>query len=179
MTGRTHVVGGIASLWLLQFIPTALLPEGDIMSRLGMLAGVAALGALLPDLDAHDSKLQRLSVGGIAPFVLPARLLHHALGHRGLLHSALGLCLVVLLFGPPLAAFLGWQAPFALLLGYASHLLLDGCTRSGIPLRYPNRRRWHALPLSLRLVTSSPEEEIVFALLAALALGLLVSFLSP
>ncbi len=176
MTGRTHLVGGVASLWLLT--PLTLNSSTGDAGSIGLVAAAAALGALLPDLDARDSLVKRLKIGEIAPFALPALLLYRTLGHRGLLHSALGLLLAALVAGLPLSVWLGWSAGGGLMLGYLSHLLLDACTPSGIPLRYPNKHRWHLLPPSLRVTTGSPEEEIVFALLAVLALGLLLSFLA-
>ena len=47
----------------------------------------AAFGALLPDLDASESKVKHLGVVGVEPFMQPATTLHQALGHRGMLHS--------------------------------------------------------------------------------------------
>ena len=98
------------------------------------------------------------------------------LGHRSFLHSLSGLafcaccCLLVL-------PFLGWLAALALWLGYASHLATDALTRSGIPWLYPNPRRFHLLPLRLRLTTGSAEEEILFVLLSLSALLLMLRHL--
>lgn len=58
--GRTHALAGIASLWCLQVVPTLIRPE--LLAPLGVLA---ALGALLPDLDATESQIKRLSVAGV------------------------------------------------------------------------------------------------------------------
>lgn len=51
MTWRTHLVGGIASLWLLHLLPGSLTTGSDA-SNLGLLALLAGLGALLPDLSS-------------------------------------------------------------------------------------------------------------------------------
>jgi inner membrane protein len=178
MTWRTHALVGIGSLWLLEPVPHAI-GNGDGVSNVGLLAVVAAFGALLPDLDAQQSRIRHLSPGwGIEPFALPSLLLHRAFGHRGLLHSGLGLALFTVLFALPLAFWWGWQPSVALVLGYASHLAADACTRTGIPLLYipllhPRRLRFFLLPPGLRLVTGSPAEDALLPLLAAPVLLLL------
>lgn len=86
MTWRTHALLGVGSLWLLQPVPHGI-GTGDGVSNVGLLAAAAAFGALLPDLDASESRIKHLSPGwGIEPFALPSLLLHRAFGHRGLLH---------------------------------------------------------------------------------------------
>lgn len=88
MTWSTHVLFGISSLWLLQPLNQApsLAPALD-PANFALLVGAAAFGALLPDLDAAESKLKYLKIGGLKPFFLPAQLVHRQLGHRGLAHS--------------------------------------------------------------------------------------------
>ena len=51
----------------------------------------AALGSLLPDLDASESKIKYLSFGTFKPFSLPAHIAYRTAGHRGVLHSLIGL----------------------------------------------------------------------------------------
>ncbi|MBV9852095.1 MAG: metal-dependent hydrolase [Armatimonadetes bacterium] len=163
---------GLNSLWLLEAVPGALTPQ-----NVGGLAALAALGALLPDLDAASSKIASLSLGGVRPLAPLALALHRTLGHRGLLHSpagGLGLgagCLFLALWRPS-------EAPLALFMGYGSHLAADACTKSGVPA-WPNRRdrRWHLLPPRLRLTTGSWAEEALTPLLALPALALLLRFL--
>ena len=62
--------------------------------NLPLLVVIAAFGALLPDLDAEQSKLKSISLGGVQPFAVPAIAIHRAWGHRGFLHSLAGLGLV-------------------------------------------------------------------------------------
>lgn len=81
------------------------------------------------------------------------------------------LFLVVL---PPLAGIGSLFVPLALSLGYASHLAADACTKSGIPLFYPRRKRYHLLPRALRLTTGSLAEEAVFMALAMMVLLLML-----
>ncbi len=162
MTWPTHALLGINSLWLLSPLPPELLGYD-----LGTLAACAAFGALLPDLDASESKIKHLKIPGtqFKPFLLPAQVVHRTDQHRGLLHSLWGLGMASLIITP--AAFLiGWAPVAALLLGYASHLLGDAATKSGIRLLYPSKVRFHALPPRLRVTTGSFAEEAFLPILA-------------
>lgn len=171
MMGRTHALIGIASLWLLE------LPGAITQETIAPLVMFAVIGALAPDLDATDSKIKRLSVAGITPFAPVAQILHQTLGHRGLLHSLLGLGLFVPGCALPVALWLGWPFGAALTLGYASHILADAATKSGVPLLYPQRKRYHLLPKEWRLTTGSLAEEMLLPLLAFSVLWLLFSHL--
>lgn len=172
--GRTHALLGVCSLWLLQPLPGVLTSD-----TLAPLAAAAALGALLPDLDASDSAIKYLRIGPFTPFAPLSNLLHRAFGHRGLLHSLRGLAACGLLCSPLL--WLGWPwgwPPFlGLTLGYASHLAGDAATRSGIPLLYPDPRRLHLLPRRFRLTTGSQAEDALLPLLGVAVLALLLGHL--
>jgi inner membrane protein len=171
MTWRTHTFFGVTSLWLLAPVPHLL-----TAATLGPLALFAAFGALLPDLDASASKIRSIGIGGVQPFVPFSLLIHRTWGHRGLLHSPLGLLLAACAAG--ILALLGYGLPaLALLLGYASHLVADACTRSGIP-GWPNRadRRIYLLPYPLRFVTGSAAEETLIPLLALSVLLLFLTY---
>lgn len=63
----------------------------------------------------------------------------------------------------------------ALSLGYASHLAGDACTRTGIPLFYPQRKNYHLLPIRIRVVTGSEYEELFFVVFAMLNICLLMA----
>lgn len=161
MTWTTHTLFGISTLWLLAPLPPELLGYD-----LGTLAACASLGALLPDLDASESKIKHLKLPGtqFKPFLLPAQIVHRSDQHRGLLHSLWGLgiagaCMM------PLAFWMSWAPVAALLLGYASHLVADSATKSGMRLLYPNKRRYHLLPPGWRITTGSQAEDLVMALL--------------
>ena len=158
--GRTHALFGISALWLMK-------PLGLITTdNLAPLVLIAVIGALAPDLDASESKLKRFSVIGITPFAPLSQVLHQSFGHRGLLHSLAGLGLFTILCALPFALWLGWPFGIALSLGYASHLLADSATKSGIPLLYPQRKRYHLLPKGWRLTTGSMAEEMILPFLA-------------
>jgi len=181
MTGPTHIALGVSTVWLLQAVPGIVGPLSAVDgSSPGLLVGAAALGALLPDLDAKRSTVKYLRLGRrFQPFLWPARVLSRELGHRGPLHSLTGIALLWLWLGLPLLLWLGWRPSVALALGMLSHLLGDASTRSGVPLLYPRPGRWHLLPPRLRLTTGSPQEEAVFAALLIPLLLLLFSLLLP
>ena len=162
MTWRTHALGGISSLWLLAIIPG---------SNLGALAAIAAFGALLPDIDATRSKIRSLSALNIQPFEPVGAAANRTFAHRGFLHSPTALAYAAaaaVIFG----ALTDWALGAALWLGYASHLALDACAKSGIPGR---DRRLFLVPPALRIVTGSVQEDIYFMLLALAASALLLT----
>ena len=169
MTWRTHWVIGLNSLWLL----TPVLPYIP-QDELGLLIVAASLGSLLPDLDASESKIKHMKSGGIKPFHLPARVVHCTDIHCGMLHSLVGLSFIGTV-ALPAAIAVGWLPWAALLLGYASHLLADAATKSGILLKFPSKRRYYALPVGLRLSTGSQAEEALFAICALCAVSLLIN----
>jgi inner membrane protein len=174
MMWRTHVLFGMSSLWLLAPVPAVLTNH-----NVGPLCALAAFGALLPDLDAEESKVKSLSWKGIRPFAPLAQAVHRTWGHRGLLHSPLGLGVAA--GGAILLALLGYGLPaLALWLGYASHLAADACTKTGIP-GWPNRpeRRLYLLPRGWRFVTGSMAEETLLPLLALAVMALLLSHYPP
>lgn len=173
MTWPTHALFGVNIVWLLApLLP--LVPEANV----GVLCGVAALGALLPDLDASESKIKHLKLLGtqIKPFYFPALMVSRSDQHRGLLHSlwGVGLAAVSGLFLLPWIGGLAWTA---LVLGYASHLLADAMTKSGIRLLYPSLRRLYLLPKALRIATGSLSEDALLPFLAGGAILLLLGSL--
>lgn len=171
MLWRTHVLAGITSLWLLK--PSGAMTSGNIL----LLVSLAAFGSLLPDLDARESKAKWLEIGGVAPLAPVAVVANGLWGHRGFLHSPVALILLAL----PLALvsrWWGWPFAVALWLGYGSHLLLDGCTRSGISAWPRTDARIHFLPARLRFVTGSMAEDAVFVVLAIAVLHLLFRYIA-
>ena len=171
MMGRTHALIGITALWLLE------LPGMITQETIAPLIFFTGIGALIPDLDAGESLIKRFSIGGIAPLAPIAVVLHRTLGHRGLLHSLAGLGLFTLLCALPLALWLGWPYGAALSMGYASHIVADSATKSGVPLLYPRRKRYHLLPKGWRLTTGSLAEETLLPFLAFAVLLLLLRHL--
>jgi inner membrane protein len=167
MTWRTHILGGTACLWVLAAVPHGL-------DAVGLSAGAAMLGALVPDLDAPKSKLQSISMGGIRPIAPLGWVVSALFPHRGPLHSLLGLYVFTMLVSLPLAAAVGWQASVALSLGYASHIALDACTVRGVPVCWPNRESYWLLPERLRITTGGDLEPLYTSLLGMLTVALLL-----
>lgn len=150
MTGKTHALIGVAAVLL--FHPA--LPTPPI--ELGLVLAAGALGALAPDVDSDESEIRQMTKtnrksglhGWLISWLMPS--------HRGITHSLLALVAVYLaasLF-PQVQAY-GW----AFVLGYASHLLADGITISGVPLLWPLRFRF--IPFFRPVRTGGPLETVV------------------
>jgi len=169
VTWRTHAAGGLSTLWILAQIPGAV-----SVDNLGILAGCAFIGSLMPDLDSRQAKIKNLGVMGINPFQIAGAAVMATQSHRGLLHSYLGMALLGTLFGVPILLYLGPVALIAFLLGYASHLALDCMTPVGLMLMWPSRERFWLLPRWLRITTGSDWEDLIFATLAMAVVLLLV-----
>ena len=170
MTWPTHTLFCISTLWLLATVPPEILQV-----NMGVLAAAAAFGALMPDLDASESKIKHLKIPNtqIKPFMLPALIVSRSDQHRGLLHSLAGLGMMTL-FVLPASFFFGWAVAVAFLLGYTSHLVADSATKSGIRLLYPRVQRFHLLPAQWRFATGSFAEETLFMPLALCCVVLLL-----
>lgn len=173
MTWPTHALFGISTLWLL-----APLPPDVLGYDFSTLAACAAFGALLPDLDASESKIKHLKLLGtnFKPFLLPSQIVHRSDQHRGLLHSLCGMG-VAATCALPFGIWLGWAPVAALVLGYLSHLVADSATKSGLRVFYPSPTRFHLLPRALRITTGSSAEESLIPVLAAGVILLLLSHL--
>ncbi len=179
MMWRTHLMCGLAALWVLEpFAPIA-------ADAYALWIGGAMLGSLLPDLDASESKIRhfgwRQNGLRVEPLQPLASLAHRAFGHRGFLHSLGGvaLCAVALV---PAGKYLGGAFYGGILLGYASHLCADALTKSGIPLWqwWPGKtvRQVHVVPRWARVSTGSQAEEPVFVLVALGVFALLLRHLT-
>jgi membrane-bound metal-dependent hydrolase YbcI (DUF457 family) len=77
----------------------------------------------------------------------------------------------------PAIWWVGWAPVVALLLGYASHLLADSATKTGILLLYPRRIPYHLLPKGWRITTGSLAEEAFLPPLAFIVMVLLLGHL--
>jgi inner membrane protein len=145
--------------------------------------GVAALGALVPDIDNARSTLgKRLGI-------VSREIQKHA-GHRRLFHSLVGLALTGAIVwmaqqGVALAlARLAWPrtaeglaanvALAALLVGYLLHLIADSLTLGGVPWLWPAHTRFGFPPQrSWRFRSGSRVEPVVVVAVAvAVILGI-------
>jgi inner membrane protein len=150
MMAGSHVVLGAAA-WCIA-APHLGLPGVNPVSL-----GLAALGALLPDIDHPKSWVGRR----VRPL---STCIGAVLGHRGATHSLLALAgCGWLLFhdGTPRAI----AAP--VLIGYLSHLAGDLLTPRGLRLAWPLKGSW-ALPLCR---AGSPAEPLVVAAVLLWAIG--------
>lgn len=157
MMGSTHVQLGLIAGLGVGLAAHTTFPEATGLALVGGLA------ALLPDIDHPKSGIRRKM--GIA-----GHLGLFWLSHRGLTHTALFALLVGILafvFAPPLVAF-------AIVGGYASHLLGDAITRRGIPLWWPfSKRTFHGVPRWGRIATGSRMEWVIW-LLNLVVIGVLI-----
>lgn len=153
MRGITHATIGAAIGVTLAY--NAQLDHADAI----VLTGVAALGALLPDID-HPRAGLRDRLGWLGDLVFGW------LKHRGPTHSLLAVALVAWVtfqIAPP-------HAP-ALALGYLSHLLADSITKAGIAFLWPvYRQQVGLLPRALRIRTGSWAELVVEVVAAGVVL---------
>lgn len=124
MMAGSHIAIG-AALWAVTARLSGLEPAEP------QALAAAALGALLPDIDHPQSWAGRKMRVVSVPLAL-------IVGHRGITHSALAIAacaLLLTLLGT------GWLAA-PVVIGYLSHLLADSLTPSGVPLLWPNKRRF-------------------------------------
>lgn len=151
-------MGGLA---LLGALPVGITSEAFVLAIF-----FAILGSLLPDLDARESRLSNVQIGGVTPMKPLAHVLNRRLGHRGAMHSLMALVALSVLVALPLALLLDPFTGIGLVLGYLSHLLLDAGTRSGIQLFWPDAQRVWVLPPRLRITTGSRAEDALLLLLS-------------
>jgi inner membrane protein len=171
MTGKSHMTVGVvtyASLWAHPIPPldVPLLAGTHAALALPVALALVLLGSLLPDLDHPEGRLANERILGIPVLKPLSWLIGAVFGHRGATHSLLALAGLVALGDLP---FLPWAwAHLGLLLGwgYASHLLADMLTKSGVPLLWPLDWRIGFPPLrALRFTTGTWPEGLVVAVL--------------
>jgi len=147
MTGKTHIIGGIA----------AGLAFAQITNyEPAILLGAGAVGAIIPDICHGGSK-----IGRTLPLV--SKIVNGLFGHRTFTHSLAFLLIAAYL----LQAFLPNTALAAgLLVGMGSHLLLDMATKNGIKLFFPFK---FTVRFPVTTKTGGSIENVIFALLSLLA----------
>jgi inner membrane protein len=200
MRGTSHVVFGLAGAIVIASIPPYIagpslfseVPTIDHVAEKVIFYGLAALGALAPDIDNASSTLGK-RLGPIS------RGVQHLTGHRTFFHSLLGMAIIgsaiwalqytvglalykagltstgeALAYGiHPGAFFLapGVGIAFAgFLTGYFLHLVADSLTREGVPWLWPYHA-YYGFPPSrdLRFRTGSGWEPAV-----VIAIGVIV-----
>lgn len=147
MTGKTHIIGGVA----------ASLAFAQITNyEPAILLGAGVIGSLIPDICHAGSK-----IGRALPIL--SKLINGLFGHRTFTHSLLFL----VLFAALLHNFMPIEAVSAgLLVGMASHIVLDMATKRGVKLLFPFK--WN-IRFPLTATTGGTSEYLVFALLSLLS----------
>ena len=140
MTGKTHTVGGIALALTVTSLTGLYYPDGINVSlaTTGVYLACAGTGALLPDIDTKRSTVSQKHK--VVSFF--SRLF---LTHRGFTHSPLCLVILSVIFEliKSLIHTTFTDAMFnGLLIGYASHIVLDSFNPKGVPLLYPCETRF-------------------------------------
>ncbi|KOY80786.1 metal-dependent hydrolase [Lysinibacillus macroides] len=148
MEGNTHIVGGI----------TAALAFAHYSNDNPLiLVGAGAIGALLPDICHKGSKIGRT-------FPMLSKFVNTLFGHRSFTHSLLFLLLMMLV----LHTFIPYRAiSVGIIIGMASHILLDMCTKKGVKLFFPASI---AVRFPLTTKTGSKVENVVLMLLVICSL---------
>jgi len=146
MTGNTHILGGLAA--------GLAFAQGTNYDPI-LLSGAGVVGALLPDICHGGSKIGR-------KLPLVSKVINVLFGHRSFTHSLLFLVLIGVLMN----SFISNESVRAgIVVGIASHLVLDMATKNGVKLLYPFKVRVR-FPLTTK--TGGTVENIVFAALSLL-----------
>lgn len=155
MLGRTHALIGVSTLAAAHVASGVIQPHLIQGFPVGMALGVGAaiLGALVPDIDANKSTIK--SSLGLAGKIVSLGMKLSGVTHRGLTHYGIT-ALAVMIFSIFIGRLFGcWDTGAAFGLGYLSHILADGMTRSGVPLLWPAKKNVHLLPPGFRIKTGS------------------------
>ncbi|MBA1162826.1 metal-dependent hydrolase [Bacillus licheniformis] len=147
MTGKTHIMGGVASCtaaaYFYGYDPVFMTASGVI-------------GALIPDICHTKSK-----IGRRLPIL--SAVVSSVFGHRTFTHSLL--FLLITAFAAHLY-FADQSILVGLMAGMASHLLLDAGTVNGIKLFFPSTIK---VRLPLYIKTGGKAEQVVLAVLTVVS----------
>ena len=146
MTGNTHIIGGLAAS-----LAFASVSNYEPV----LLVGAGVIGAIIPDICHGGSKIGR-------KFKVLSKVINTLFGHRSFTHSLLFLVLM----GVLLNSFVDNESiVLGILVGMASHYILDMATKNGIKLLYPFKITVR-FPITTR--TGGKVEYLVFAILSLL-----------
>ncbi|MGX9134418.1 metal-dependent hydrolase [Rummeliibacillus sp. JY-2-4R] len=121
MTGKTHILGGIAAG--LAYAHFEHVPDSDAI----ILVGASVVGALLPDICHSGSIIGR-------KFHILSKIINTLFGHRTFTHSLLFLLLMAMIMNTYVSNV---SITSGILIGMVSHYLLDMSTKNGIKLFFP------------------------------------------
>jgi len=146
MTGNTHIIGGIAAS-----LAFAQVSNYDPI----ILVGAGVVGALLPDICHGGSKIGRT-------FRITSKIVNTLFGHRSFTHSLLFLLLMAILMNTYVP---NESITAGILVGMASHYVLDMATKNGIKLLFPLKITVR-FPITTK--TGGKVEDVVFGILSLL-----------
>lgn len=118
MTGKTHMIGGIA----VSLAYAHIAQESPII-----MVGAGIVGALLPDICHSGSK-----IGKRLPIL--SKIINGLFGHRTLTHSLLFLGIIVFIMN---TFSMNETLQTGVIVGMISHYILDMATKNGIKLFFP------------------------------------------
>ncbi len=123
--------------------------------------GFLILGSLIPDIDTATSAIGRTC------FPIAAAI-EKKWGHRTVTHSFVGLIAISVIVAP--FFFLGRGYYYALIVGYASHILIDCCNKQGPMIFWPSAIRG-VLPgrKEYRIQVASSAEFVLLAIFVAVS----------
>ena len=197
MEGRSHLLIGLTAGVVLDSV--AHITGDPLLAVKGVTIGLlvnkiiyytmVGFGALLPDIDNANSTLGR-KLGWVSKEI------QHLAGHRTLFHSLLGLLIgsLIAIGLEQLVAYLlvqrGYIIPaqfittshlifIAVLFGCIIHIAADAMTEGGVPLLWPNHKRFGFPPNPhWRFRTGTwPEFVIVWSFIILVVIGIYQSFL--
>jgi len=148
MIGRTHFFIGANAAWLM-----IAFQQLDIWIFALIVFG--GLGGLLPDIDTRTSQINVMTGGATRIF-----LIDKLFRHRSFSHSLLVLPLIAVL-----SSFLfklHYLVPFVFVLGYVSHLFIDGINDQGCEYFYPNSKNFRLIPKFLCVTTGGIVDNLLF-----------------
>ncbi|MBW3002991.1 metal-dependent hydrolase [Candidatus Woesearchaeota archaeon] len=153
MLAKTHLAFGfLFGLVLLPFVP----------GNKYIYFAIVLAASLLPDIDSPRSKASRkLGLIGSVTRTFTK--------HRGIFHSLW----IPLVFGAVLWYFVGHFYAVALVVGYGSHLLIDGFTKAGINFLHP----FSTLRLQGFVQTGSFLETCLFFVFVGVSIAKLLPFI--
>ena len=162
MMGSTHLLAGVAVGCGI----VTVVPDMSFSYELAVV-GLSSLGSLFPDIDHGNSKISKK-----VPLI--SKLVRLFNGHRGLFHTPFFYAILA-------AGFYFWQQPLstewmacfvAFFAGIASHIVLDACTKQGLPLLYPfSKKNYHLIPFPMK--TNSIGEYMVRICIVCVVIGTL------
>lgn len=197
MEGKSHLLFGLTAGIVLDScvhlsgdpLTMAKVVPLTLIARKAVYYFSVGFGSLLPDIDNARSTLGK-RLGPISKGI------QHIAGHRTLFHSLLGLALGSLLalgleqvvvtllssrgLTTPASFVEGWHVVFfGVLFGCAMHIGADALTTGGVPLLWPNRKRFGFPPNPhWRFHTGSwPEPVIVWSFMILVGIGIWQSIL--